>query len=136
MENNARYEMSEDERINRLIQIIDDKKTYLLQKYHTTYKATKQNEFLEGVLGDYEKYRQVIIAQKKQQIKALQTINHHIQSVHKTAEYGKTTEENSKLEQQRILNEIDAIKQDIDQIIGEISTFSKVGDKPPFPKFV
>jgi len=108
---------NEDNRINTLVQIIDEKKSYLMQKYHTTYKATKQNEFLEGVLGDYENYRQIIMAQKHQQIKALQIINHHIQSVHKTAEYGKSTKEKSNLEQQRILNEINAIKQDIDNII-------------------
>jgi hypothetical protein len=125
MENNVHYELNEDDRINKLVQLIDDKKSYLLKKYHTTYKATKQNEFLEGVLGDYEKYRQVIVTQKNQQIKALQMINHHIQSIHKTAEYGKRTEENSKLEQHRILNEISTIKQELDDIIGNISNFKE-----------
>jgi hypothetical protein len=108
---------TDDERIQRLVQNIDEKKKYLMRKYHTTYKATAQNNFLEGVLGDYTKYRQVIVQQKENQIKALETINDHIQSVRSAANYSKKVGDSSDLEHQRILNEIRTIKTDLDRII-------------------
>ncbi|MDB4352502.1 hypothetical protein OAA60_03615 [Porticoccaceae bacterium] len=106
-----------DSKLIHLNYLIDEKKKYLMSKYHETYKAAQQNEFLEGVLKDYTQYRDVIISQKRNHIKALETIYRHVNRVKQTNELGKEVSRRHIHEQQNILSEIKRVKQELDDIV-------------------
>lgn len=115
--------MSTDDNDSKLIHLnylIDEKKRFLITKYHETYKAAQHNEFLEGVLKDYTQYRDVITSQKRNHIKALETIYSHVNKVKQTNELGKEISSKHIHEQQNILSEIKRVKQDLDNIVGSL----------------
>jgi hypothetical protein len=111
--------MEKDRMLIKLQDKIAAKKHFLLTKYRDTYKAAKQNEFLEGVLHDYEDYRQFMIMQKQKQIESLEIIHNHILQIKQTADFSKNHAENANLEQKRILREIQIIKSELDGIIND-----------------
>lgn len=111
---------TDDSKIAHLNYLIDEKKEYLMNKYHTTHKLVKQNEFLEGVLRDYTQYRDVIIAQKQQHIMALETIYSHVNQVKKTNELSKSAAREHTREQKNIVDELNIVKAELDKIVQTI----------------
>ncbi len=115
-------EISLGERDKYLTQIeaqIEAKRNLLLQKRKVLKKTVKENQFLDGVKNDYEKYHNFIVNQKQSQIKAMDLLNNYISDIMVS---GKLTEQdikNSKAEQKEILGQIEKIKNDLDEIMKE-----------------
>lgn len=114
------YELSLADRDNYLTQIeqqIQAKRTLLLEKRKTLESSINQNQFLEGVRNDYQKYHNYIIKQNQEQMRALNILNQYLGDIMVS---GKLTEKdinNTRREQSEILGEMDKIKSSLDEII-------------------
>jgi hypothetical protein len=114
------YEITLAERDNHLTQIetqIQSKRNLLLDKRKTLEGTVGQNQFLEGVKNDYQRYHNYIIKQNQDQIRALSLLNQYLGDIMVS---GKLTEKdihNTRKEQSGILKEMDQIKNSLDKII-------------------
>lgn len=109
--------LQRDIKVQDLEKIINHKNKYLLEKRNEVNKKKSINKFLEGVHDDYNKYFKFISDQKEEQLRSLQLLNQYISSL---AENQKIVEnENLVLEKDRqiILTEIDAVKNELEQLI-------------------
>ena len=107
---------------NQFLQIqnaIAQKRNFLLQKQKKINKISKQNKFLEEVKEDYLKYNNYITKQKQEQIMALQMLNNYIEDLSKSDSLSKNNIIDSQNEQKKIMNEIESIKQNLDNIIND-----------------
>ena len=114
------YKITLAERDNHLTQIetqIQSKRNLLLDKRKTLEGTVGQNQFLEGVKNDYQRYHNYIIKQNQDQIRALSLLNQYLGDIMVS---GKLTEKdihNTRKEQSGILKEMDQIKNSLDKII-------------------
>ena len=112
--------MSLGERDNYSSQIeqqIQAKREMLLEKQKTLKRRIQENEYLEGVNNDYNKYYNYIRKQKEDQIKQMELLNQYLNDI---IVNGKLTDEDiaqSKKEQDEILNSISEIKSELDKIV-------------------
>ena len=87
--------------------------TKLAQLYSIHYYY----EFLKGVSADYSKYFKHIVSKEQEQIRALKMLNGYIDDLNMSNQLSKERTNEAKKEQQRILDEIDKLKHNIDRII-------------------
>jgi hypothetical protein len=109
-----------ENRDNQLLQIenlIDAKRKMLMDKQKKFKNITKQNEFLSEVKQDYSKYYGYIVKQKQDQMSALSMLNTYIKDLTVSGNLSKNNIDDAKNEQQKILTEINSIKNGIDDII-------------------
>jgi len=105
---------------NQLLQIeslIDAKRKMLMDKQKKFKNITKQNEFLSEVKQDYNKYYGYIVKQKEDQMSALSMLNNYIKDLTVSGKLSKNNVDDARNEQQKILTEINSIKNGIDNII-------------------
>lgn len=108
-----------DKYINQVEQQILSKRKLLLDKRIELEKTIKENEYLEKVKSDYNKYYNHIVQQKQEQIKAMELINNYINDI---IINGKLTDhdfEKAKKEKAQLLNEIGEIKQKLNEIVNK-----------------
>jgi hypothetical protein len=114
------YEINLADRDNYLTQIenqIQSKRNLLLEKRKTLESTVGQNQFLEGVKNDYQKYHNYIIKQNQDQMRAMNILNQYLGDIMVS---GKLTEKdinNTRQEQTDIIREMDKIKSGLDEII-------------------
>jgi hypothetical protein len=114
------YELTLADRDNYLTQIenqIQAKRNLLLEKRKALENNVGQNQFLEGVKNDYQRYHSYIIKQNQDQARAFNIINQYLGDIMVS---GKLTEKDihkTRLEQNNILKEMDKIKGNLDEII-------------------
>jgi hypothetical protein len=104
--------------------LLAEKKKLMYDKHEFVSKESINNKFLEMVKKDYEKYNNYILEQKRQQIDSLETINKYIDELNKTNQLSKYNLQDSKVEQKKILNEIQKIKTDLDEIIEKTTNYN------------
>ena len=108
-----------DDQFMKIQELIDAKKGMLISKQKDLQMISKQNEFLESVKGDYQKYYNYISQQKKDQIKALELLDEYIRDLTTSGSLTKHNIEDAKAEQVKIMNEVGTIKQTLDSIIND-----------------
>ena len=106
-----------DTYLRNIEQQIANKKNMLLKKRRELDEAKKDNEHLEGVRKDYEKYRQYIAKTKQQELNAMMMLKSYIDDLVVNGHLTNTDLDNAKLEHARILKETDKIKKDLDEMI-------------------
>jgi len=106
-----------DAYLRNIEQQIANKKRMLLKKRKELDEAKKDNEHLEGVRQDYEKYRQYIAKTKQQELNAMMMLKSYIDDLVVNGHLTNTDLDNAKLEHARILKETDKIKKDLDEMI-------------------
>ena len=109
-----------ENRDNQLLQIenlIDAKRKMLIDKQKKFKNISKQNEFLSEVKQDYSKYYGYIVKQKQDQMSALSMLDTYIKDLTVSGTLSKNNIDDAKNEQQKILTEINSIKNGIDDII-------------------
>ena len=115
---NIRMTLTErDGYINKIEQQIKEKEEYLLNKYKQIGNLAKENEFLESVKDDYTNYYNYIVQEKQAQINAMEKINAHINNLVLNTQLSADKIKDAKIEQQRILNEMNNIKQHLNYLI-------------------
>jgi DNA repair exonuclease SbcCD ATPase subunit len=108
-----------DQQLLQIENLIDAKRKMLIDKQKNFKNLTKQNEFLNEVKQDYNKYYGYIVKQKEDQMSALTMLNSYIKDLTISGNLSKNNIEDAKNEQQKILTEINSIKKGIDDIIKE-----------------
>lgn len=106
-----------DMQLLHLEEQIQLKKTLLHKKQQRIKTISKQNEFLEEIKNDYDKYYNYIYEQKEQQIKALHLLEIYINDLTMSGHLTTQNIEDAKQEQQKIVGEIKKIKHNLDLMI-------------------
>ena len=113
-----------DQKLLQIENLIDAKRKMLIGKQKKFKNLTKQNEFLNEVKQDYNKYYGYIVKQKEDQMSALTMLNGYIKDLTTSGTLSKNNIEDAKNEQEKILTEINSIKKGIDDIIGGFDDIS------------
>ena len=108
-----------DQRFIQIQELIDAKRQLLINKQKKLYIIAKQNKFLDDVKNDYEKFYGYISQQKRDQIRALQTLDEYIKDLTLSGKLTKHNIEDAKEEQKKILKEIESIKISLDDLIDD-----------------
>ena len=106
-----------DSRILHIEELIEAKRKMLSQKQKQLKKIIKQNNFLDFVKSDYDKYFNYINQQKKDQITALELLNNYINDLTISGKLTQNNIEDAKNEQTRILSEVKTIQNSLESII-------------------
>jgi hypothetical protein len=106
-----------DEQFLNIQNLIDAKRRMLLEKQKKIKVISKQNEFLDEVKNDYDKYYRYIRQQKQDQITALHLLDNYINDLSRSGNLSKHNIEDAKVEQRKIIHEINSIKKGLDGII-------------------
>jgi DNA repair exonuclease SbcCD ATPase subunit len=108
-----------DQQLLQIENLIDAKRKMLIDKQKKFKNLTKENEFLNDVKQDYNKYYGYIVKQKEEQMSALTMLNSYIKDLTISGTLSKNNIQDAKNEQNKILTEINSIKKGIDDIIKE-----------------
>ena len=117
--NNNPYLKERDNQFMQIQQLIDAKRELLEKKQKKLKEIQKQNQFLGVIRDDYRKYQNYITQQKYEQIKALQIINSYINDLTQTGELSKYNIKDAKVEQEKIMHEVNTIRSGLDQIMDD-----------------
>ena len=113
-----------DQKLLQIENLIDAKRKMLIGKQKKFKNLTKQNEFLNEVKQDYNKYYGYIVKQKQEQMSALSLLNNYIKDLTVSGKLSKNNVDDAKNEQQKILTEINSIKKGINDIMGGVDDIS------------
>jgi len=108
-----------DSQFIQIQQLIEAKRELLLKKQKKIKAIQKQNQFLDTVKDDYQKYYNYINKQKHEQINALQIINNYINDLTETGKLSKYNIEDAKVEQDKIMREVNSIRSGLDEIMDD-----------------
>ena len=108
-----------DNQFMQIQQLIDAKRDLLYKKQKNMKSIQKQNQFLGAIRDDYRKYNNYITEQKHDQIKALQIINSYINDLTETGKLSKYNIEDAKVEQDKIMQEVNLIRAGLDEIMDD-----------------
>jgi len=108
-----------DDRFIQIQELIDAKRNMLLEKQKKLHFITRQNQFLDVIRNDYQKYYGYINQQKRDQITALEVLDEYIKDLTISGKLTKHNIEDAKEEQNKILSEVNAIKKSLDSIIDD-----------------
>ena len=109
--------MNKGNQLQQIEQLIDARRNMLIEKQKKLRFISKQNAFLSAVKDDYDKYNNYIVKQREDQMKAFQVINYYLDDLKRSGELTKSNIKDSKYEQQKIVNEIKKIQQNMDKLI-------------------
>ena len=107
----------QDQRLAQIEELIEAKRNMLIDKQKQLKNIAKQNQFLEVVRHDYNKYGNYIIQQKRDQMKALELLNNYINDLSVSGNLSKNNLKDAKHEQKKILKEMNSIRKNLDEII-------------------
>jgi len=108
-----------DRKISALQNQINDRKNLLVENNKKLQEFVDENEYLKEVVNDYNKYFEYIKEKKEQQVKAFDLIYKYLERLIKSNEYTEEEMINAIREQREILEQINTIKQELNDIIGE-----------------
>ena len=94
------------------------KRFMLLQKREALKNSVKQNRFLEDVKRDYDNYHEFLVSQKREQMDALEYINNYISDITKEGGLNDEKIQETRIQQEWILSELQKIKRELDEIVG------------------
>ena len=121
--------VKKDEQFMKIQELIEAKRNMLINKQKKLRFVTKQNKFLDAVKSDYVKYYNFIAQQKREQIQALQVLKDYIKDLTDSGKLTKYNIEDAKEEQNKILQEVNSIKGNLDSIISNTNDINSVLDK-------
>lgn len=106
----------------QLQEAIEAKRRMLLDKQKKIRFISKNNDFLHDIRNDYATYYKYISQQKHDQIRALQLLHEYMNDLAITEKISKHNIEDAKVEQSKIMREINAIKKGLNSIIENTDT--------------
>ena len=89
------------------------KKKLLRNKLKHLEITIEDNPYLKKVKDDYKKFMEVIKLEKENQIKLMKYLNAHLEDIMVNGKLSEQDLQQSKIEQNEILEEIEKIKQDL-----------------------
>jgi hypothetical protein len=115
--------VDEDNKFLRVQEQILAKRRMLLEQQKKINEFSKTNHYLEDVKQDYEKYEKLITKQREDQIKALDLLHNYVDDLVKSGVLSKHNMDDAINERVRIQREIESIKNNIDDIIDNVTTY-------------
>lgn len=106
-----------EEQFVHLQDVIEAKQKMLSDKHKKFNFISKQNQFLDGVRNDYLTYYNYVSQQKEDQIKALRILDEYINDLAIKEKISKHNIEDAKVEQAKIMREINSIQKGLNSII-------------------
>jgi len=115
------FQMSLAERDKYLQQIeqqIAAKRKLLIDKRNYLEKTLKENAFLEGVKKDYQKYRDYVVKEKEDQLRAMNVLKQYTEDLVTSTKLTEANIKETKRDQKDILREMEKIKMELHEIMG------------------
>ena len=106
-----------DKNIKDLQSKLEERRQILLEQHRNLKKTTKENEFLEEVAQDYNKYYGFIKKQKEEQIAAFELINEYLEKIISDSKITETSLRTAKQEQSQIIERINSIRKELEDIM-------------------
>jgi len=103
---------------SELLGKIDEQKKVVGENHRNLVNVAKENKFFESILGDYEKYRDYMIRDKKKQFESLLYIHEYLDKL-----INKSTVLN--LETRRLTDDQGDILDKLARVRGELNEFSE-----------
>lgn len=120
MQSSPEFQISLIERDKYLYQIedqINKKRKLLMSKKNYLERTIKENEFLDGVRNDYQKYMDYIIKEKQEQLRAMQILKKYTEELNLNTQFTEVNIKETKRDQKEILREIEKIKSELDELV-------------------
>ena len=95
---------------------MENKKKFLLEKYKLLGEMEEENEYLKLIKNDFRHYYDYVKKEKEDQIHAMIMLRKYIDQLIVDGKLTDEDLENARGEQEKILNEIDVIKEGLDKI--------------------
>ena len=105
--------------IQSLLQQLDCRQNFLIEKYRQIKKQAEDNEYLENVKQDYQKYFDEMIKQRNNQYLAMKKIEKSLNDLILSETLSDIDLLDATKEQQEILAEIEKIKKKLEVLIHE-----------------
>jgi len=93
------------------------KRKLLLNKRNYLERTLKENAFLDGVKKDYQKYRNYIVQEKQDQLRAMNILKQYTEDLVASTKLTEANIKETKRDQKEILREMERIKRELDEII-------------------
>lgn len=103
---------------------METKKKFLLEKYKLLGEMEEENEYLKLIRNDFRHYYDYVKKEKEDQIHAMNMLRNYIDELIVNGKLTDEDLENAQIEQQKILNEIDVIKEGLDEITENDNPFT------------
>lgn len=106
-----------DKYLQQIEQQIAAKRKLLLNKRNYLERTLKENVFLDGVKKDYQKYRNYIVKEKQDQLRAMNILKQYTEDLVVSTKMTEANIKETKRDQKEILREMEKIKMELDEII-------------------
>jgi len=81
-------------------------------------RTLKENAFLEGVKKDYQKYRDYVVKEKEDQLRAMNVLKQYTEDLGVSTKLTEANIKETKKDQKDILREMEKIKMELEEIMG------------------
>ena len=105
--------------IKKMMEEIERKKMFLIEKRKSLKCMKKENELLEHVSSDYEKYYNYMLHEKQAQMEAMKRIKQSLEDLIISGNLTDFDLENARIEQEGIIKEMKIIRNKINTIVNK-----------------
>ena len=105
--------------IKKMMEEIERKKMFLVEKNANLKYLKKENNLLEHVSLDYEKYYDYILREKQAQIEAMRRIKQSLEDLIISGKLTDTDLENARIEQRGIIKEMKSIREKLNTFVNK-----------------
>lgn len=106
-----------DLNIDALRKELECRKRFMLEKHREIEKTKDENAYLQGVAEDYMTYKNHLLKQKREQLRALKTISEYISETSSNIKQSEHVLQESRMQQREILEDIEKIKSEINELL-------------------
>jgi uncharacterized protein YjiK len=107
-----------DKYLQQIEQQIAAKRKMLIDKRNYLERTLKENAFLEGVKKDYQKYRDYVVKEKQDQLRAMNVLKQYTEDLVTSTKLTEANIKETKRDQKDILREMTKIKMELEEIMG------------------
>ena len=108
-----------DKYIKQMMEEIERKKMFLMEKRNSLKCMKKENNLLEHVSSDYEKYYEYILQEKQAQIEAMRRIKQSLDDLIISGKLTDTDLENARMEQRNVIKEMKSIRNKLNTFVNK-----------------
>lgn len=105
-----------DKMIERIRSEIDKTQDSVMMYLEDAKKVQNENEFLEGVTNDYNRYHKHILGEKERERKQMEMLINYLDKVLKEAGLSAEMANRARFEQNKILGEMEKVKGELDRL--------------------
>ena len=106
-----------DKYLQQIEQQIAAKRKMLIDKRNYLERTLKENAFLEGVKKDYQKYRDYVVKEKQDQLRAMNVLKQYTEDLVTSTHLTEANIKETKRDQKDILREMEKIKMELEEIM-------------------